>query len=146
MESRRAVTVYSVLSRPSALARRPEAVEPDCWKYRPRVGARKDRKTSSAPLSKSVFEQNPSESGAGADPHWNLPEGREREPEEEDELEDEVKGEPVDNLNEALDHGKERENDPILEEQLASPIRRRARRISGSAPAVRKERPRTVNH
>src|SRR6478735_7346686 len=95
-------TVYSVLSRPSALARRPEAVEPDCWKYRPMVGARKDRKMSSAPLSKSVFEQNPSQSGAGADPHWNSTEGREREPEEEDELEDKVKGEPVDDLDEAL--------------------------------------------
>lgn len=41
------------------------------------------------------------------------PEGREREPEEEDELEDKVKGEPVDDLDEALDHGEQSENDPI---------------------------------
>jgi hypothetical protein len=41
------------------------------------------------------------------------PEGREREPEEEDELENKVKGEPVDNLDEALNDGKESENDPI---------------------------------
>lgn len=41
------------------------------------------------------------------------PEGREREPEEEDELEDKVKGEPVDDLDEALDHSEQSENDPI---------------------------------
>jgi hypothetical protein len=41
------------------------------------------------------------------------PEGREREPEEEDELEDKVKGEPVDDLDEALDHSEQSENDPV---------------------------------
>jgi len=40
-------------------------------------------------------------------------ESRKREPEEEDELEDEVEGEPVDNLDEALEHSEEREDNPI---------------------------------
>lgn len=34
----------------------------------------------------------------------NLPEGRQREPQEEDKLEGVVEGEPVDNTDEALDH------------------------------------------
>lgn len=96
------------------MARRPEAVEPVCWKYRPSIGARKDRKMSSAPLFRSIFESNLAESGASVDPQKDLPEGRKREPEEEDELEDEVEGEPVDNLDEALEHSEERENNPIL--------------------------------
>lgn len=40
-------------------------------------------------------------------------EGRERKPEEEDELEGIVEGEPVDDADEALDNGEERENDPV---------------------------------
>lgn len=50
----------------------------------------------------------------------DIPESREREPEEEDELEDVVEGEPVDNLDEALKHGEEGENDPILKNELAA--------------------------
>jgi len=49
------------------------------------------------------------------DPQDNLPEGREREPEEEDKLEDVVEGEPVDDLNEALNHSEKREDDPVLQ-------------------------------
>jgi len=44
--------LYSALPAESALARRPEAVEPDCWKYRPTMGVRKERKMMSAPLQK----------------------------------------------------------------------------------------------
>lgn len=45
---------------------------------------------------------------------YDVPEGGEREPQKEEKLEDEVEGEPVDDLDEALNHGEERENDPIL--------------------------------
>lgn len=44
----------------------------------------------------------------------NLPEHGERQPQEEDKLEDEVEGEPVDNVEEALNHGEEGEDDPVL--------------------------------
>lgn len=43
----------------------------------------------------------------------STPEGREREPEEEDKLEDVVEGEPVDDLDEALNHSEKREDDPV---------------------------------
>jgi hypothetical protein len=113
------LAAYSVLSRPSALARRPEAVEAD-WKYRPRVGARKDRKRSSAPLCCVSFQVAPDRWQGAQNLHHDIPESREREPEEEDELEDVVEGEPVDNLDEALEHGEEGENDPILKNALAA--------------------------
>lgn len=44
-----------------------------------------------------------------------LLERRQRQPQEEDKLEDEVEREPVDNVNEALNHGEEGENDPVLQ-------------------------------
>jgi len=40
------------------------------------------------------------------DPHGNLPEGREGEPEKEDELEGIVKREPVDNADKALNNAE----------------------------------------
>lgn len=43
----------------------------------------------------------------------STPEGREREPEKEDKLEDVVEGEPVDDLDEALNHCEKREDDPV---------------------------------
>jgi hypothetical protein len=43
-----------------------------------------------------------------------LPEGGECQPQEEDELEDKVEGEPVDNADEALNDGEESEDDPVL--------------------------------
>lgn len=43
----------------------------------------------------------------------STPEGREREPEEEDKLEDVVEGEPVDDLDETLNHSEKREDDPV---------------------------------
>ena len=46
----------------------------------------------------------------------SLPESRQRQPQKEDELEDKVEGEPVDNVEEALNDGKGRENDPVLQE------------------------------
>lgn len=49
----------------------------------------------------------------------NLPEHGEREPQEEDKLEDKVEGEPVDNVDEALNDGEEREDDPVLSRELA---------------------------
>lgn len=49
----------------------------------------------------------------------NLPEHGEREPQEEDKLENKVKGEPVDNVDEALNDGEEREDDPVLSRELA---------------------------
>lgn len=44
----------------------------------------------------------------------NLPEHGQRQPQEEDKLEDEVEGEPVHDIDEALQDGEEREHDPIL--------------------------------
>lgn len=44
----------------------------------------------------------------------NLPEDGQRQPQEEDKLEDEVEGEPVDNVDEALQNGEEGEDDPVL--------------------------------
>jgi hypothetical protein len=53
----------------------------------------------SAPLGNRVsYPYRYAEEGEGS-----LPEGGQREPEEEDELEGEVEGEPVDNADEALD-------------------------------------------
>lgn len=49
----------------------------------------------------------------------NVPESGKSQPQQEDELEDEVKGEPVDNAEEALDNGEESENNPVLRERLA---------------------------
>jgi len=47
----------------------------------------------------------------------HLPEGGQREPEKEDKLEGKVKGEPVDNVHEVLEHGEERIDDPVLHSQ-----------------------------
>lgn len=44
----------------------------------------------------------------------DLPEDRQRQPQEEDELEDKVEGEPVDNVDEALEDGEQSEHDPVL--------------------------------
>lgn len=49
----------------------------------------------------------------------NLPEGREREPQKENKLEGIVEGEPVNNADKALKNGEERENNPVLNAQLA---------------------------
>jgi hypothetical protein len=54
----------------------------------------------------------------GQDRH--LLEGREGEPQEEDELEDKVEGEPVNNVDEALQHGEESKDNPVLEKENAS--------------------------
>ena len=78
-------------------------------KYRPRVGARKDRKIISAPLqtfSISIFLVAERERG--------LPEYGEREPEKEDEFEDKVEREPLHNIDEALKGGEKGKDDPIL--------------------------------
>lgn len=44
----------------------------------------------------------------------NLPEHGERQPQEEDKLEDKVEGEPVDDVKKALNHSKKGEDDPVL--------------------------------
>lgn len=44
----------------------------------------------------------------------DLPERRQRQPQEENKLENKVEGEPVDNVEKALNYGEERENDPVL--------------------------------
>lgn len=51
----------------------------------------------------------------GTEDELGTTEGGEREPEEEDKLESEVEGEPVDNANKALDNGEEREDNPVGE-------------------------------
>lgn len=50
MSSTRAIVDYSVWA--PAFARRPLAVEPPSWKYRPSVGCRNERNTKTAPLNK----------------------------------------------------------------------------------------------
>ena len=45
---------------------------------------------------------------------FSLLERRQRQPEEEDELEDKVEGEPVDDVNKALQHSEESEYNPVL--------------------------------
>jgi hypothetical protein len=49
----------------------------------------------------------------------NLPESGESQPQQEDELEDKVEGEPVNNAEEALDDGEEGENNPVLENGIS---------------------------
>jgi hypothetical protein len=44
----------------------------------------------------------------------NSPESGKSQPQQEDELEDKVEGEPVDNAEEALDDGEEGKNNPVL--------------------------------
>lgn len=103
--------IYSDLLKPSALERRLEAVEP--WlKYRPRVGVRKDRKMIWAPLFSCQQRDTCGdvETRAAA----NLLERRKGQPQEEDELEDEVEGEPVDDVDEALQDGKLSKDNPVL--------------------------------
>lgn len=46
----------------------------------------------------------------------DLLERRQRQPEEEDKLEGEVEGEPVDDADKALEDGEAREHDPVLYE------------------------------
>jgi hypothetical protein len=96
------------------------ALEEPSLKYRLRVGARKERKIISAPLESRlamVYTCNWDNSG-------NLPEHGERQPQEEDKLEDKVEREPVNNVEEALDHAEESENNPVLQ------------RISGEALVI----------
>lgn len=49
----------------------------------------------------------------------NLPESGESQPQQEDELEDKVEGEPVNNAEEALDDGEESENNPVLKNGIS---------------------------
>lgn len=44
----------------------------------------------------------------------DLPEHGQRQPQKENKLEDKVEGEPVDNVEEALNDGEEGENNPVL--------------------------------
>lgn len=45
----------------------------------------------------------------------DLPEGGQRQPQEENKLENKVEGEPVDNIEKALNDGEEGENNPVLQ-------------------------------
>lgn len=88
---------------------------PGPWKYRPRAGTKKDRKTISAPLSVILDLCSLLRSLAEGE---NIPEGRESQPQQEDELENKVEGEPVNNAEEALGDGEEGENNPVLGNNL----------------------------
>lgn len=50
----------------------------------------------------------------------NLPESGKSQPQQEDELENKVKGEPVNNAEEALDDGEEGKNNPVLRKNQRS--------------------------
>ena len=75
------------------------------------MGARKDRKTISAPLNLVSSRRFRVYFLSFL---LDLPEDGEGEPKEEDELEDKVKGEPVDDVDEAFNDSEEREYDPVL--------------------------------
>ena len=80
------------------MARRWEAVEPELAKYFESMGAMKERKTKSAPLDLGSVTATRYGLERGS-----LPEYGEREPQKENKLEGEVEGEPVDDVDEALD-------------------------------------------
>lgn len=71
----------------------------------------KDRKTISAPLRVTIRTFCSRKLSRGG----NLPESRESQPQQEDELEDKVEGEPVNDAEEALNDREEGENNPVLE-------------------------------